>query len=61
MLMRPSARLMAIGYSFSDAHINDAIMDAIKQGDLKIFLIDPARAPRSPIILGRCLRPSLHA
>jgi hypothetical protein len=33
---------MVIGYSFSDAHNNDAIMDAIKQGDLKIFLVDPA-------------------
>jgi hypothetical protein len=42
MLMRPDARLMVIGYSFSDAHNNDAIMDAIKQGDLKIFLVDPA-------------------
>jgi hypothetical protein len=42
MLMRPGARLMVIGYSFSDAHINDAIMDAIKQSDLKLFLIDPA-------------------
>jgi hypothetical protein len=42
MLMRPGARLMVVGYSFSDAHINDAIMDAIKQSELKIFLIDPA-------------------
>jgi hypothetical protein len=42
MLMRPGARLMVIGYSFSDAHINDAIMDAIKQSDLKIFLVDPS-------------------
>ena len=42
MLMRPGARLMVIGYSFSDAHINDAIMDAIKRGDLKLFLVDPA-------------------
>lgn len=42
MLMRAGARLMVIGYSFSDAHINDAIMDAIKRGDLKLFLVDPA-------------------
>ena len=40
-LHRPGAKLMVIGYSFSDAHINDAIMDAIKNGDLKIFLVDP--------------------
>jgi SIR2-like domain len=56
MLMRPGARLMVIGYSFSDAHINDAIMDAIKQSDLKIFLVDPSgdkildkRNPRATI------------
>lgn len=42
MLMRAGARLMVIGYSFSDAHINDAIMVAIKRGDLKLFLVDPA-------------------
>lgn len=42
MLMRAGARLMVIGYSFSDAHVNDAIMVAIKRGDLKLFLVDPA-------------------
>jgi hypothetical protein len=42
MLMRPAARLMVIGYSFSDAHINDAIMTAIEKSDLKVFLVDPA-------------------
>jgi hypothetical protein len=41
MLMRPGTRLMVIGYSFSDAHIDDAITDAIKESDLKIFLVDP--------------------
>jgi hypothetical protein len=40
MLARPSARLMVIGYSFSDAHINDAIVDGIAAG-LKLFVIDP--------------------
>jgi hypothetical protein len=40
-LERSSDTFMVIGYSFSDAHINDAIMDAIKESDLKIFLIDP--------------------
>jgi hypothetical protein len=52
-LLRPSARLMVIGYSFSDAHINDAIMQA---NALKIFLVDPAgdrvldkRDPRAQI------------
>jgi hypothetical protein len=32
---------MVIGYSFGDAHINDAIVEAIKRADLKIFLVDP--------------------
>jgi hypothetical protein len=39
-LNRPGAKLMVIGYSFSDAHINDAIMDAVKGSGLKIFLVD---------------------
>ncbi len=40
-LNRPGAKLMVIGYSFSDAHINNTIMDAMKGGSLKIFLLDP--------------------
>lgn len=39
-LRQPGAKLMVIGYSFGDAHINEAILDAIKQGPLKIFLVD---------------------
>jgi hypothetical protein len=34
------ARLMIIGYSFADAHINKIIFDAIETG-LKIFLVGP--------------------
>jgi hypothetical protein len=40
MLLRPSARLMVIGYSFSDSHINDAIAEGLKAG-LKFFVVDP--------------------
>lgn len=40
MLLRPSARLMIIGYSFSDAHINDAIVEGLENG-LKIYVVDP--------------------
>jgi SIR2-like domain len=40
MLVRPSAKLMVIGYSFSDTHINDAIVDGLA-ADLKIFVVDP--------------------
>jgi hypothetical protein len=34
-------RLMVIGYSFSDHHINEAIMKAADQGGLRLFIIDP--------------------
>jgi hypothetical protein len=34
-------RLMIIGYSFSDAHINQALIDATKQGRIEIFIVDP--------------------
>ena len=40
MLTRPSAKLMVIGYSFGDAHINDAIVEGLATG-LKLFVIDP--------------------
>jgi hypothetical protein len=40
MLMRPDARLMVIGYSFGDEHINDAILEGLNRG-LKLFLVDP--------------------
>lgn len=39
-LLRPNARLMVIGYSFSDAHINEAIGEGVDKG-LKLFIIDP--------------------
>jgi hypothetical protein len=42
-LSRPNTRLMVIGYSFSDQHINDAIVEAWRNRNLKgIFLVDPA-------------------
>jgi SIR2-like domain len=39
-LSMPRARLMVVGYSFADAHINKMIFDAIENG-LKLFLIGP--------------------
>jgi SIR2-like domain len=39
-LLRPDARLMVIGYSFSDAHINKAIGDGVEKR-LKLFIVDP--------------------
>jgi hypothetical protein len=34
-------RLMIIGYSFSDTHINQALIDATKKGRTEIFIVDP--------------------
>jgi SIR2-like domain len=39
-LSKPDARLMVIGYSFSDTHINAAIEEGVDKG-LKLFIIDP--------------------
>ncbi len=62
-LSRPETRLMVIGYSFSDQHINDAIVNAWRNGGLKgMFLVDPAgRAVlsskgSSPESLRECLK-----
>ncbi len=42
-LLRPDTRLMVIGYSFSDQHINDVIVEAWRTGSLRgMFLVDPA-------------------
>jgi hypothetical protein len=53
---RPDTRLMIIGYSFSDHHINRAIMDAADKGGLRLFIVDPQgvdvldkQDPRNPI------------
>ena len=40
-LSKSNARLMVIGYSFNDKHINDAIGEGVERG-LKIFIIDPS-------------------
>jgi hypothetical protein len=40
MLTRTNARLMVIGYSFADEHINDAILDGLAT-HLKLFIVDP--------------------
>jgi hypothetical protein len=40
-LSKPDTRLMVIGYSFGDAHINEAIAEAARGGGLRVFIIDP--------------------
>jgi hypothetical protein len=40
-LLLPETRLMIIGYSFGDKHINDAIHEGVNHGTLKLFIVDP--------------------
>lgn len=41
MHLAGASRLMIIGYSFSDSHINRALIEATKQGNIQIFIVDP--------------------
>src|SRR5262245_41985772 len=41
-LAKPDTRLMVIGYSFGDHHINRVIGTAAGRGTLQLFIIDPA-------------------
>jgi len=41
-LSRPDTRLMVVGYSFGDAHINTVIGEAADRGNLRMFIIDPS-------------------
>jgi hypothetical protein len=41
-LCEGNTKLMAIGYSFSDSHINDLIVDAAERHELKLHLVNPA-------------------
>src|SRR6266478_1170790 len=40
-LAKPDTRLMVIGYSFGDEHINTVIGGAAERGTLRVFIIDP--------------------
>jgi len=40
-LLRPDARMMIVGYSFDDEHINRVIGQAADAGNLRLFIIDP--------------------
>ncbi|WP_341915760.1 SIR2 family protein [Ferrovibrio terrae] len=41
-ISKPNTHLMIIGYGFNDNHINNALFDAAKTGNLKLFIVDPA-------------------
>lgn len=66
-LKQADTRLLVIGYSFRDQHINDAIADAAKH--LKVFIIDPLGADiferppwaliSGPTEIGKALRDSI--
>jgi hypothetical protein len=40
-LHKPDTRLMVIGYSFRDEHVNQVIEDAAVQSELELFVVDP--------------------
>ncbi len=40
-LMVPQSKLMVIGYSFGDDHINRTIKEAVSNAHLRVFIVDP--------------------
>lgn len=44
LMEEPDSRLMVIGYSFRDTHINEVIFRAVREAGLKLFIIDPSGA-----------------
>ena len=67
-LARPGARLMVVGYSFGDQHINESIMQAANKGNLRLFIVDPngvdvldKQNPRHPIRVRGPLQERLEA
>jgi hypothetical protein len=43
-LHRPATRLMVVGYSFGDSHINKSIESAASKQDFRLFVVDPLGA-----------------
>jgi hypothetical protein len=39
-LRRPDARLMIIGYGFADSHVNNAILAAVREAAVTLFIVD---------------------
>jgi len=40
-LLEPGSKLFVIGYGFRDQHVNDVIIEAVRDQGLKFFVIDP--------------------
>jgi hypothetical protein len=62
-LMAGKTKLMVVGYSFGDDHINQVIQEATNDAQLSVYLVDPAGldviAPRNPMLAGG-LEPRIH-
>jgi hypothetical protein len=61
-LSQPDAKLMIVGYSFRDPHINEILAAGVRTG-LKLFIIDPAGLgvlDYAPKIAGRPLLDELR-
>ena len=41
VLSIPNTKLMVIGYGFKDRHINEAIAKAVKDSNLRIYILNP--------------------
>ena len=46
LLAGPACNLLVIGYGFKDVHINELICDAIKNHQLRVFVISPVQPER---------------
>lgn len=54
-LNQPESRLMVVGYGFRDEHINELLMQAMRNG-LQLFIVDPLGAEATSAL--NTLRPS---
>ena len=63
MLSQTGAKLMVIGYSFQDDHINEVISDGSTKAGLGTFLVDPNGRDvlKDPKMAGAAIRPPLSA
>lgn len=43
VLSRPNRRLLVIGYGFRDSHINAVIAQAVREHNLKLYVVSPRR------------------
>jgi len=53
--LAPGMRLLIVGYSFRDRHVNEIIAQGVRESGLKLFIIDPKPPTqlRNQLVLGR--------